>query len=133
MRLTDLSIGVLAFVSVATFQLNAAPAKKAQLEEGKKIYDTYCAVCHGATGIGDGAAAAGLKPKPRNFMDAAYMEKRPIDSLRIVISEGGQAVGLSPVMVGWKSSLNPAQIESVLQYVLSLSKGAKSPVTKKAK
>ena len=31
---------------------------------GKKIYTTYCVVCHGDKGKGNGIAAAGLNPKP---------------------------------------------------------------------
>jgi mono/diheme cytochrome c family protein len=37
---------------------------------GKKLYSTYCAVCHGAKGKGDGIAAAGLNPKPADHTSA---------------------------------------------------------------
>ena len=37
---------------------------------GKKLYGTYCAVCHGAKGKGDGIAAAGLNPKPADHTSA---------------------------------------------------------------
>lgn len=37
------------------------------VEQGKKLYAAQCATCHGAEGKGDGAAAAALTPKPRNF------------------------------------------------------------------
>lgn len=39
------------------------------VEEGKKIYKTNCASCHGDNGLGDGLASAALNPKPRNFTD----------------------------------------------------------------
>lgn len=35
---------------------------------GKKVYATNCAMCHGAGGKGDGAAAATLVPKPRDLV-----------------------------------------------------------------
>lgn len=38
---------------------------------GKEIFNTQCVVCHGPNGKGDGAAAAALNPKPRNFTEAA--------------------------------------------------------------
>lgn len=38
---------------------------------GKELYASQCVTCHGAAGAGDGAAAAGLNPKPRNFTQAA--------------------------------------------------------------
>lgn len=34
---------------------------------GKQQYQSNCATCHGPEGKGDGVAAAGLNPKPRNF------------------------------------------------------------------
>lgn len=35
--------------------------------KGKGIYTAQCSGCHGSEGKGDGAAAAALNPKPRNF------------------------------------------------------------------
>jgi len=35
------------------------------LEEGAKLYKTYCASCHGEQGRGDGPASAGLTPGRR--------------------------------------------------------------------
>jgi len=34
---------------------------------GKALYASNCVTCHGADGQGNGPAAAGLNPKPRNF------------------------------------------------------------------
>jgi mono/diheme cytochrome c family protein len=35
--------------------------------KGKTLFAVNCTSCHGALGAGDGAAAAALNPKPRNF------------------------------------------------------------------
>lgn len=107
--------------------------KAALIEEGRALFETNCASCHGTAGMGDGAAAAALDPKPRNLADAAYMKTRPEATLRKVISEGGQSVGLSPVMIGWQAILNPAQIDAVLAYVQSLSKAKKKGKKEKEK
>lgn len=125
--LTALVLGVGMSLAVDT----AAPTKKAatkktltkkvNLDDGKKVFETYCIACHGALGKGDGAAAAALNPKPRNFTDGAYMKARPKETLRKVISEGGGSVGLSPVMAGWKGTLKEGEIDAVLAFVLSLS------------
>ncbi len=39
------------------------------IENGKKLFKTNCASCHGDEGKGDGLAAAALNPPPRNFHD----------------------------------------------------------------
>lgn len=103
----------------------AGKRKAALIEEGRAVFEMNCASCHGPAGLGDGAASAALDPKPRNLADAAYMKTRPEATLRKVIAEGGQSVGLSPVMIGWQAILSPAQIDAVLAYVQSLSKPAK--------
>jgi cytochrome c oxidase cbb3-type subunit 2 len=42
-------------------------ANVVSLEHGLKVYAANCAMCHGPSGLGDGAAAAQLNPKPRDF------------------------------------------------------------------
>ncbi len=37
------------------------------LAHGKVLFEQQCVSCHGASGHGDGIAAAALNPKPRNF------------------------------------------------------------------
>lgn len=37
------------------------------LNKGKQIYTEYCMACHGVKGDGNGVAAKGLQPPPRNF------------------------------------------------------------------
>ena len=43
---------------------------EASIQKGKEIYEQKCAACHGATGEGNGPAAAGLKPKPANLKES---------------------------------------------------------------
>ncbi|MEE9170069.1 MAG: c-type cytochrome [bacterium] len=39
--------------------------------KGKHLYAHYCAVCHGASGEGDGFNAFNLDPRPRNLADSS--------------------------------------------------------------
>lgn len=41
---------------------------------GEKIFKTNCAMCHGEKGLGDGAAGAGLNPKPRNLVEGKWTQ-----------------------------------------------------------
>lgn len=41
---------------------------------GAKVYQTNCAMCHGAEGKGDGAAGAALNPKPRNLVEGKWTQ-----------------------------------------------------------
>lgn len=49
--------------------IDVSPRSNPDLKLGEKLYQTNCALCHGPTGHGDGAAGAGLDPKPANFHD----------------------------------------------------------------
>jgi mono/diheme cytochrome c family protein len=48
-------------------EIKKEPAKKLTSFEGADVYREYCAVCHGASGKGDGPAAAALKVPPANL------------------------------------------------------------------
>ncbi len=52
----------------------ARPPKRTPelLEQGRASFQRNCASCHGEKGTGDGFAAAGLNPKPRNFTTDAF-------------------------------------------------------------
>lgn len=47
-----------------------APAEKLNL--GKTVYTEYCMACHGVDGDGNGVAAKGLIPPPRNFKKGIF-------------------------------------------------------------
>jgi caa(3)-type oxidase subunit IV len=81
-----------------------------------------CASCHGDGGKGDGAAAAALDPKPRDFTDAGWQDKVDDEHLKKVITEGGAAVGLSPLMAP-NPSLNPEQVDALVAKIRELKGG----------
>ena len=65
-----------------------APAQLPDLNRGSELYQTNCAACHGASGHGDGPAAASLSPKPVNFTDRARARERSSFALEQVIDQG---------------------------------------------
>ncbi|MFV1980315.1 MAG: cytochrome c, partial [Rhodothermia bacterium] len=91
-------------------------ATEEQLALGETIYTKSCAVCHGASGQGDGPAAIALDPKPANFTDPEHSNFYS-DQARIHIIKKG--LKDSP-MVGWESILSEKEILSVHAYIRSL-------------
>ncbi|HEX9200659.1 MAG TPA: c-type cytochrome [Acidobacteriaceae bacterium] len=47
-----------------TPKLNSVPIQQTPATSGAKMYATYCAVCHGTTGTGNGPAAPAMKTVP---------------------------------------------------------------------
>ena len=103
------------FAGISVNSLSAE--EKGNAAEGKTIYDTNCAACHGAEGKGDGVAAQALDPKPRDLSDAEFTSTVSNEHLYKVISEGGGAVGLSPLMAPWGGILTEAQIWDVIAFI----------------
>ncbi len=89
-------------------------------QAGKVVYQQYCSTCHGAEGKGDGVSATGLPIKPQNLTEGRILNPLPDHFLRTLISKGGQAVGLSPLMPGFTPYLSDRQIEEVIAYVRTL-------------
>jgi hypothetical protein len=98
-------LGLAVALLAATFCLIAsvAPAQEipaAATAEADTVWTQRCSTCHGAGGKGDGAAAVALTPKPRDFTLAAWQTSVTDEHIEKTILEGGQAVGLSMLMVG---------------------------------
>jgi high-affinity iron transporter len=68
------------------------------VSEAKKLYTTRCALCHGATGQGDGPSAMGLPVRPRRHSDAVWQASVSDDDITAVILDGGAAKKLSILM-----------------------------------
>lgn len=66
--------------------------------EAQQIFSGRCSPCHGAAGAGDGAAAAALNPRPRNFHDGAWQASVTDAHIENIIRVGGAAVGKSAAM-----------------------------------
>ena len=87
-----------------------APLDDPYLKNGRAIYFTHCAACHGERGQGDGASAAGFATKPSNLADGRLMNPLPDEFLVNVIERGGPAEGLSPGMPAFARYLGATQI-----------------------
>jgi high-affinity iron transporter len=88
----------------------------ADADNGKAVYEANCVSCHGATGKGDGVAAAGLNPPPSDFTDA-FHARYYTDAGRMQIIRKGSP---DTAMAGFEGSLSDAQILDVYAYVRAL-------------
>ena len=89
-------------------------------ERGAAQYATLCASCHGPRGGGDGPIAASLDPKPADHSNGAVMNALSDETLFRVISEGGSAVGKSPLMAPWGGTLSDDDIRDVIAFIRTL-------------
>jgi mono/diheme cytochrome c family protein len=60
-------LAVAAGVASAQPQVKQAPIKPVPASNAHKMFDTYCAVCHGTTGVGNGPAASALAKVPADL------------------------------------------------------------------
>jgi mono/diheme cytochrome c family protein len=77
--------------------------------DGKAVYDTRCAVCHGATGGGDGPGAAIFKTKPQKFTDPAFWQGDVNQKISQAVTMGYKQMG--------KMDLSPDEIKAVTAYI----------------
>ena len=116
-------------VSAPSDAASAAPAPHAAADAGASAYGMYCVTCHGATGKGDGVAAAALNPKPADFSVGAFKydangngTKGEIDDIKAIVHDGAAKHGGSPLMAPWPM-LSADQLQAVAEYVKSLHGG----------
>lgn len=110
-----------------------APTDSASIQAGKKLYDQHCQTCHGKTGKGDGPTGRSLQPRPRNFQNPTEFKSKNDEEVFKVISKGGAASGLSPLMLAWASVLKEQQIWQVIAYVRSLAPKPAAPAAPSTK
>ncbi len=67
--------------------INPVPSTQGSISRGSRLYDRYCASCHGPQGLGDGQMAMMLERKPSNLHDA-QVQKNTDGSLFYFITEG---------------------------------------------
>jgi mono/diheme cytochrome c family protein len=98
------------------------PAVAADIDNGRHVYDTYCASCHGAGGLLDPSTPVikGLGVTPADFSDPLFNSREPAGDWKMVIRYGGHALGLAEQMPAQGEVLNEEQIDDVTAFLKSL-------------
>jgi cytochrome c oxidase cbb3-type subunit 3 len=123
----------LAFASCQT-QSRTPPAPQvsaerlATLQRGQEAFLTYCAMCHGDQGGGDGEVAATLRARSgivvARLNDPETMRRLSEADIRRVITLGGGHTGRSNLMPAWGEKLGPRIIADLAAYVTTLADSA---------
>jgi mono/diheme cytochrome c family protein len=96
-------------IVAAAVCLAAVPAIAA--EDGKALFGSKCAMCHGTDGVAKKLAAGS-----KNFNDPAWNKTATSDSIAKIIHDGkGKMKGLG-------EKVNPDQAKAIAEYVLTLAK-----------
>lgn len=123
---------MLAFIVVFTWFLgSSAMAQHSKAFQGRKLFVTYCYLCHGMNGKGDGPLASKLKVPAADLSDATRVGKRT-DSELFGIIQGGKHDGLvTDEMPKWGKIIPGPQIEALVAYVRFISQ-SKHPLVGEA-
>jgi mono/diheme cytochrome c family protein len=93
---------------------NPMPKDAAAIERGQKLYEQFCANCHGKKGQGDGPLAATLNPKPSNLAVRAGHHTDGDFAWKIANGRG--------VMPAFKNQLTENQIWGLTHFIQNLKK-----------
>jgi high-affinity iron transporter len=100
---------------VAATGMARTPSAPPDLDDGARLFAQTCVACHGATGHGDGLAAAALSPKPADFHADAVMDGLTPFKAFNVIRFGVKGTAMAPF-----EGLDEKQRWAVAFYLFSL-------------
>jgi cbb3-type cytochrome c oxidase subunit III len=110
----------LALLVSVLFGYQTGRAAPGDAVSGEKLFQTYCYVCHGPKGLGDGVAARNLQTKPRNLTDHRVMSKLTDAQLFESIRHRRSGAHGSLVMPDWGEHLQAQEIWDLIAYVRTL-------------
>ena len=89
---------------------------------GSIVFRTYCVLCHGADGRGDGRAAKLYTPRPANLTVSPFGDAYK----EMIIRGGGASMGRSSFMPPWGAELSEEQIQDLVIFLRELRKTGKA-------
>lgn len=135
------SILVIAAIALLTVSVGFAnqnskvviPVNKTAANDGKQMYTSYCAPCHGTDGRGDGPAASALKAQPTDLTtlkknnNGKFPETHVVATLQFgadVPAHGSAAMPVWGPILGNMSRVNPQdrqlRISNLTRYLESM-------------
>ena len=96
-------------VSLLAAAMALATASVFAADDGKSLYETKCALCHGKGGVAKPAGKGS-----RNFNDPAFQAAMSVDAIATMTNDG------KGKMPAYRSTLKPDQIRAIAAHVKTL-------------
>ncbi len=116
------------FLILLALYATTASANPPPAYEGRKLYVSYCLLCHGVEGSGDGPLAKAMKISPANLTTTVRSRSDTILT-KIITGQGKQTITgrdrhnlLSETMPEWKDVFDESQIQALIAYLRFLSR-----------
>jgi mono/diheme cytochrome c family protein len=106
---------------------NPVKPTAASLADGKHVFASQCAMCHGKDGDGKGDLAADMKLKLRDYRDPAGLKDVTDGEMFYILTKG------KGDMPGEEDRMKPDQRWNLINYIRSLSKGKAATKTEESK
>jgi len=113
---------ILGLILVLACPSLSVAGKPASLDDGRRLYEANCAICHGTRGDGHGEAAARFATPPRDFTNGVYKFRStgsgqlPADEDLIrTVTRGIPGTAMVP-----QDYLSAEDVRSVIAYIKSL-------------
>lgn len=87
------------------------------VRDGRVIFETRCALCHGTSGLGDGRMARIIKNPPPADLTKSILTPH---QMGLIIKLGGQEVGRSPKMPPWGDFMTDNEVNAVVDFIDTL-------------
>ncbi|EGG99094.1 hypothetical protein imdm_1516 [gamma proteobacterium IMCC2047] len=110
-----------------TPQVSAEEPTLVSATDAKEIFVTNCSRCHGESGQANGPDSQLLGVNIADFSTAEFQTRRSDDELLKIISNGGGAAGLSPLMPPWKGILDEQEINALIGHIRGLAETEVQP------
>ncbi|KYG62585.1 hypothetical protein AZI87_14890 [Bdellovibrio bacteriovorus] len=112
------TLGLLLILCAPTTHAEMPPSTPARIEAGKALYQKNCLACHGEKGDGAGPAGKMMKPKPRDFKHATFVNGDKPENVLKTIGDGIPGTAMAPF-----KTLSEDERASLAYYVLFLKNG----------
>jgi cbb3-type cytochrome c oxidase subunit III len=116
-------IHALALLVLFTVSIPEAAANPPPAYEGRRLYVSYCQLCHGTGGEGDGPLAKVMKISPADLTTTIRSRSDTILT-KIITGEGRQTITgrdrhnlLSDSMPEWKDVFSESQVKALIAYL----------------